>query len=144
MIKIAIVAVSLALTGCVSQSETALSNNIYKVDVDARGLIGIHEAKKQEQGRAAKLTLAKGYSHYLILGHQSQRGSEYAGTTPVYGQTNINMIGNTAYANTTIYGGQPINVPTSQTSMIVAMFHEADKPANAIDAAAMVAASLPK
>lgn len=124
-----------ALTACVSQNEMALSNNVYKIDVDARGLIGVGVARSSMQQRIAQSTIDKGYTHYLIQQAGSQRGTEYAGNMPVYGQTNVDFSGNTATANSTFYGGQPIRVPTSSTSVIVAMFKAPNIPSNAIDAA---------
>lgn len=137
-------AASMCLSGCVSQSEMALSNNVYKIDVDAQGLISMAMAKGQIQQRVAELTLAKGFTHYIIQAAGTQNSTIYAGHTPVYGNTTVNVFGNTAYANTTYTGGQPINIPTSQTSVIVTMFKAPDVPASAIDAAQVLAASKTK
>lgn len=126
------------LAGCVSQSEMALSKNVYKIDVDARGLIAMGVARGQIQQRVAESTISKGYTHYIIQQAGSQNGSIYAGRTPVYANTSVNVIGNTAYANTTYTGGQPMVMPTSQTSVIVAMFKAPNIPADAIDAEAII------
>lgn len=140
----AIIAAAVGLSACVSQNEMALSKNVYKIDVDARGLIPIAIARGQTQQRIAESTLAKGYTHYIIQQAGSQSGSIYAGNTPVYGNTTVNVYGNTAYANTTYTGGQPINIPTSQTSVIVAMFKAPNVPAGALSASEVLTASKKK
>lgn len=136
---IAVIAACITVSACVSQSEMALSKNVYKIDVGAQGLISMAIAQNQMQQRVAESTLAKGYTHYIIQSAGTQNSSIYAGNTPVYGNTTVNVIGNTAYANTTYSGGQPIIVPTSQTSVIVAMFKAPNVPATAIDAADLLA-----
>lgn len=140
----AILAAAVGLSACVSQNEMALSKNVYKIDVEAQGLISMAIARGQTQQRIAESTLAKGYTHYIIQQAGSQNGSIYAGNTPVYGNTTVNVYGNTAYANTTYTGGQPINIPTSQTSVIVAMYKAPNIPSGALNAAEIVAASKPK
>lgn len=124
----------LALAGCVSQSEVALSSNVVRLDVDARGLIGVNAAKEGMEKRISMTVRSRGYTHYKILDYGSQRGSEYAGSMPVYANTSVNVYGNTAYGSTTYSGGQAINVPVSQTSIIVAMFKAPNIPADAIEA----------
>lgn len=124
----------LFLTSCISQNEMALSSNVYKMDIDARGLISMSIAKESAELRAATLTVSKGYTHYLIADARTAEGSEYLGRTPVYGNTNVNVYGNTAYATTSVYGGQPIVQPKSHTSIIVVMYRSPNIPPNAIDA----------
>lgn len=138
---LAISAAILGLSACVSQSEMALANNVYKLDVDARGLIAMSSAKNSLQKRAAELTISKGYTHYLIADANTAEGATYLGTTPTYGQTSVNVYGNTAYGSTTVYGGQPIIQPRSSTSLIVVMFREPEIPPNAIDARLAVASN---
>ncbi|WP_245509677.1 hypothetical protein [Rhizobium ruizarguesonis] len=129
------------LAGCVSQSEMALSNNVYKLDIDASGLIGTSIAKGQAQRRVAQLTLDKGFTHYLIQAADTQNSRTYAGNMPVYANTNVDIVGNTAYGNTTYTGGQAIYRRQSQTSIVVAMFRSPNIPGNAIDAAAVLKSS---
>lgn len=135
--KVAVIAVALAVSGCVniSESEIALSKNVYQIDLSARGRFGVDAAPKRAQIRAAELTLQKGYSHYVIQSGGTSGGSVYAGQTPVYSQTNVNVVGNTAYASTNNFGGYPMMMPTSQTSITVVMFNSKDAPPNALDAA---------
>ena len=127
------------LTGCVQQSEIALASNVYKLDVDARGLIAMDAAKQSLQMRAAELTLSKGYTHYIIADARSAQGVNYLGRTPVYGHTTVNVFGNTTYGQTSLYGGQPILQPYSSTSLVVVMFTAPNIPPNAIDARTIVA-----
>lgn len=140
----AVIAVAMALSACVSQSEMALSKNVYKIDVDARGWISIAVAKNQIQQRVAESTLAKGYTHYIIQSAGTQNSTEFAGNTPVQGRTTVNFIGNTAYANTTYSGGEPTYINVSQTSVIVAMFKAPNVPAGALDAAEVLASAKAK
>lgn len=139
MKRIAIAMMAALLASCVSQNEMALSQNVYKIDVDASGLIGINEARNTMDKRIAQSTVSKGFTHYIIQQAGSQSGTEYAGSMPVYARTNVNVIGNTAYGNTTYSGGQPIMRPTSQTSVVVAMYRAPNVPAGAIDAGQVLA-----
>lgn len=134
---------SLLIAGCVSQNELALSKNVYKLDVDSRGLIARHEAKTSIQRRAAELTLSRGFTHYIIADASTSEGARYLGRTPVYGNTTINMMGNTGFATTNVYGGQPIIQPRSSTSLIVVMFNEREAPAHALDARALAKPAKP-
>ena len=136
-----LVIATLALSGCVniSESEMALSQNTYRIDLNARGRFGVNAAPKRAQLRAAELTLAKGYTHYLIQGSGTQGGSVYAGNMPTYSNTNVNIVGNGAFATTNTFGGAPIIMPTSQTSIVVVMFKAPNVPANALDASQMLA-----
>ncbi|HEY8343320.1 MAG TPA: hypothetical protein VIK75_10080 [Calditerricola sp.] len=123
----------LLLAGCVSQSELALSQNVYRLDLNARGSIGISEAQSSAQRRAAELTLSKGYTHYIIADAKTYEGSSYVGNTPVYGTMN-----SYGYGSVNLYGGQPIVQRRSNTSLIIVMFHEAEAPPNALDARQIV------
>lgn len=131
----------IALTGCVniSESEMALSQNVYQIDLNARGRFGVDAAPKRAQQRAAELTISKGYTHYIVQRSGTQGGSVYAGNMPTYSNTNVNVIGNSAYATTNTLGGAPIIMPTSQTSIVVVMFKAPNIPSNALDASKMLA-----
>lgn len=135
-----LVAAAFCLSACVSQNEMALANNVYKLDIDARGLIAMSEAKQSAQRRAAELTLAKGYTHYIITDAQSYESARVVGRTPIYANTNVNFVGNTAFGRTNVYGGQPIVQPRSSTSLVVVMFKAPHIPGNALDAAAILGA----
>lgn len=141
MKRIAVLCAGLALAGCVniSESEMALSQNVYRIDLNARGRFGVDAAPKRAQVRAAELTIAKGYTHYIIQNSASQGGTVYAGSTPVYATTTVNVIGNSAFANTSTMGGYPMMMPTSTTSIIVAMFKAPNVPPGALDASKMLA-----
>lgn len=132
-------AVAVIASACVSQHELALSKNVYRLDVDARGLIAMAAAEDSLSRRAAELTLSKGFTHYVIADASSERGRNFLGMTPSTSNTTVNVYGNTAYATTRTFGGGPIVQPTSRNSLIVVMFTAANAPANAIDARTVAA-----
>lgn len=139
MRRLLALAVAVVAAACVSQNELALSRNVYRLDVDARGLIAMSAAEESLSRRAAELTLSKGFTHYIIADASSQRGRNFLGMTPTVSNTTVNVYGNTAYGTTRSYGGGPIIQPTSHNSLIVVMFSKADAPADAIDAASVIA-----
>ena len=66
-----------------------------------------------------------------------QTGAVQVGNMPVTANTNVNVIGTTAYGTTTYSGGGAIMAPQKNVSVTVVMFH-ANEPqaAQAVDAAA--------
>lgn len=131
---------ALAVSGCVTQNELALSRNVYKLDIDARGSFAMEDAAQSTQRRAAELTLSKGYTHYIIADANSERGSEVVGMTPWMSRTTSDVRGSTTYRNTYHYGG-PIVEERSRTTLIVVMFTPMDAPPDALDARQVLAYS---
>jgi hypothetical protein len=137
MKKLALAALAICLTGCVSTGDMPLAKNVYQVNVEARGALFVGGAQNAALKRAAELTIKNGYTSFIIQNPSVQTGSSYVGTTPGYANTTINAFGNTAYANTTYTPGVPMFAPEKNVSLIVVMFKPGDPgAANAIDAAA--------
>src|SRR5215204_1355289 len=129
----------LALGGCISTSEMQLSKNVFQVDVAAGGALFVGGANDAAMKRAAELTLAQGYSHFVIANPNSQSSSTYVGSTPGYATTNLsgtatanlNVVGNTAYGSTAYNGvgtttytpGIPIIRREKNVSMTVIMYN---------------------
>ena len=130
----------LGLTARVSTSEMPLQNNIWQVDVEAGGRLFVGGADKAALKRAAELTIAQGYTHFVISNPNTQTSTTYAGSTAGFSQTNVNVIGNTAYGSTTYTPGVPIFRPQKNVTVTVTMFHAGEPgAANALDAAATLA-----
>lgn len=136
MKKLALMVVAAALAACVQTGETQLARNVWQVETNARGIIGVSMADKQFTRRVAELTIAQGYTHYIIQDPTTQNGSEFAGFTPGSSTTTVNVYGNTAYGNTMFTPGMPIMRRTKEKSAVVYMFKATDPEAqNAVDAA---------
>src|SRR5690606_19103866 len=94
-----------------------------------------HRALAHFRGKLVR-RLAHDAPSYSGVGASGKPG---AVQTPVYGHTTVNVFGNTAYGQTSLYGGQPILQPYSSTSLVVVMFTAPNIPPNAIDARTIVA-----
>ena len=137
-IKIALLlAIGSGLTGCVTTSEMPLAKNVWQVSTESQGTLFVGQADKSTMKRAAELTIAQGYDHFIVQNPQTQTGAVQVGNMPVTANTNVNVIGNTAYGTTTYTGGGAIMAPQKNVSVTVVMFH-ANEPqaAQAVDAAA--------
>lgn len=134
--KTAAVLVSLALlSGCISTQEMPLSENVWRIQTEAGGLLFVGQTSKQTLKRAAELTLKQGYSHFRLVDASMASGSEFVGYTPGMARTNVSVVGNTAYGTTTYSPGVPINRPTSQAGATVIMYRAGDPEAkDALDA----------
>lgn len=62
------------------------NENVYQLDIDARGDLGISDAARSMQRRAAS-SLSKGYTHYIIADSDSETGTEVIGHTPAMSRT---------------------------------------------------------
>ena len=136
MIKTALLlAIGSGLAGCVTTSEMPLAKNVWQVSTESQGTLFVGQADKSTMKRAAELTIAQGYDHFIIQNPQTQTGSVQVGNMPVTANTNVNVIGNTAYGTTTYSGGGAILAPQKNVSVTVVMFH-ANEPqaAQAVDA----------
>ena len=130
---------SVGLAGCVTTSEMPLAKNVWQVNTSAGGSLFVGQADKATLKRAAELTVAQGYTHFVIQNPNTQTGSEYIGSLPGTANTTMHMVGNTAYGTTTYSPGMPIIEPRKSVSVTVVMFH-ANEPqaANAIEAASVL------
>ena len=136
MIKTALLlAIGSGLAGCVTTSEMPLAKNVWQVSTESQGTLFVGQADKSTMKRAAELTIAQGYDHFIIQNPQTQTGSVQVGNMPVTANTNVNVIGNTAYGTTTYSGGGAIMASQKNVSVTVVMFH-ANEPqaAQAVDA----------
>jgi len=128
---------ALLLAGCVTTSELPLSKNVWRVEVNAGGALFVNGADNAALKKAAELTIAQGYSAFIIANPNTENGVNYVGTTPGMASTNVNYFGNSAFATTTYTPGVPIFAPHKNVTITVVMFHKGDPgSANAIDAAA--------
>jgi hypothetical protein len=138
MVRIALLlAISSGLAGCVTTSEMPLAKNVWQVSTESQGTLFVGQADKSTMKRAAELTIAQGYDHFIVQNPQTQTGAVQVGNMPVTANTNVNVIGNAAYGTTTYSGGGAIMAPQKNVSVTVVMFH-ANEPqaAQAVDAAA--------
>jgi hypothetical protein len=138
MIKTALLLViGSGLAGCVTTSEMPLAKNVWQVSTESQGTLFVGQADKSTMKRAAELTIAQGYDHFIVQNPQTQTGAVQVGNMPVTANTSVNVIGNTAYGTTTYTGGGAIMAPQKNVSVTVVMFH-ANEPqaAQAVDAAA--------
>lgn len=132
---------SLGLASCITTSELPLSKNVWQINVESRGLIFNAMADKSAVRRAAELTVAQGYTKFKLAAPSTTGGVDYLGTPPGIARTNVNIIGNTAYANTTYTPGVPIMSPHKEVSVTVIMFKDGDPGSgDALDAAQILKA----
>ncbi len=125
-----------ALAGCVTTSEMPLAKNVWQVSTESQGALCVGQADKSTMKRAAELTLAQGYARFIIQNPQMQTGAVQVGNMPVVANTNVNVIGNTAFGTTTYTGGGAIMAPQKNVSVTVVMFHASEpQAAQAVDAA---------
>lgn len=130
---------ALGLAGCVTTSEMPLAKNVWQVNTEAGGSLFVGQADKATLKRAAELTVAQGYTHFIIQNPNTQTGAVYVGSTPGTANTTVNVVGNTAYGTTTYNPGVPIMAPRKNVSVTVVMFH-ANEPqaATAIEAVSIL------
>ncbi len=123
--------------GCVTTSEMPLARNVWQVSTESQGTLFVGLADRSTMKRAAELTLAQGYDSFVVQNPQMQTGAVQVGSMPVTANTNVSVIGNTAYGTTTYTGGGAIMAQQRNISVTIVMFH-ANEPqgAQAIDAAA--------
>lgn len=125
------------LAGCVTTSEMPLAKNVWQVNTEAQGTLFTGQAGNATMKHAAELTIAQGFDSFVVQNPQTRTGSVYVGSTPVTANTNVNVVGNTAFGTTTYTGGEAIMAPHKDVSVTVVMFHAGEPgAAQAIDAAA--------
>ena len=137
--RLATLAAMLAVAGCVQTQELPLAANVYRLESSGSGLIGASRVPTEILRHAAELTISKGYTHFVLTNAGMQSGARQIGNTPINGSTTANVYGNTGYANTTIYGGQPVYAKTARAGVTVIMYVTGDMPENALDAAQVLA-----
>ncbi len=126
-----------ALAGRVTTSEMPLAKNAWQVSTDSQGTLFVGQAGNAPMKRAAELTIAQGYDSFVVQNPQTQTGAVYVGSTPVVANTNVNVVGNTAFGHTTYTGGEAVMAPQRNVSVTVIMSHASEpQAAQAVDAAA--------
>ena len=134
-----LLALCAALSGCITTSEMPLAKNVWQIHTETGGALFTGQADKATLRRAAELTLAQGYDHFVIQNPQTQTGSVYVGDTPETANTTVNVFGNTAYGTTTYTPGVPIFRPQKNVAVTVVMYHANEPQAGqALDAAAIL------
>src|SRR5690606_21028955 len=115
--------------------------NVYRLESSARGIINVAQAPKQTMRRAAELTLAKGYTHFVLADAGMRSGSRLASVIPGTATTSGRFVGDRGFAATTSFSpGVPIYAPTSNIGMTVVMYRANEPGArNALDAREVLA-----
>lgn len=114
------VLVSVALAGCVSTQEMPLAPNVVRIDTKAGGLLFAHRAVPETMRAAARATLERGYTHFIMQDANLAQGSSYVGTI-----SNVNgTYGNGSYS---AYGSSTaIRSPQASSAATVVMFRAND------------------
>ena len=81
---------ALLLAGCVTTSELPLSKNVWQVEVNAGGALFVNGADNAALKKAAELTIAQGYTDFIIANPNTESGVNYVGRTPGIATTNVN------------------------------------------------------
>lgn len=133
----ALLLIGAALAGCVTTGEMPLAKNVWQVSTESQGTLFVGQADRVTMKRAAELTLAQGHDSFIVRNSRAQTGSVQVGDMPVMANTDVSMVGNTAYGSTTYTGGGAIMAPRRNVSVTVVMFHASEpQAAQAVDAAA--------
>lgn len=126
---------TLPLAGCISTQEMPLSENVWRINTEAGGLLFVGQASKATLKRAAELTLKQGYTHFRLVDASIATGSEFAGYMPGQARTNMTVMGDTAIGTTTYSPGIAIKRNTAQAGATVIMYRSGDPEAKgALDA----------
>ncbi len=134
-----LLALCAALGGCITTSEMPLAKNVWQIQTETGGALFTGQADKATLRRAAELTLAQGYDHFVIQNPQTQTGSIYVGSTPGTANSDVSVFGNTAYGTTTYTPGVPIFSPQKNVAVTVVMYHANEPQAGqALDATAIL------
>lgn len=112
------------LSSCVSTQVMPLAPNAIQLNTSAKGILFQGRAIPETMIRAAKETLARGFTHFRLLNTSIGQGSEISGLNTV-GNGNIYSYG--SYATMSSYSTSFINRrPTEGASVTVIMLNEHD------------------
>jgi len=102
-------------------SDIQLSENTYKVTVEANGFTSASKATNLALMRASELTLQRGYKYFIIV---SSDDNTYSTTYTTPSTTNLtaNLYGNTITGTTQTYGGQTYKFYFPTPSLTFVMF----------------------
>lgn len=132
--RVLLLAAMLPLVGCVQTSELPMAANVVRLESSAGGIVGRARAPKETLRRAAEMTLAKGYTHFVLADVNSSTDTFYAGSSP--GQVSVH--GNTA----TVRPGSPRYGSRTSVGVTVVMYRASDpQAASALNAREVLAAN---
>lgn len=115
----------LSLSACVSSQVMPLAPNVVRIDSRASGLLSQGKAVPETMTRAAKETLARGYTHFRFTDAAMGQGSEIVGASG-WSSGNAYGYGNTANFNS--FGGATVNRrPVEGAAATVTMFHAGEQ-----------------
>lgn len=135
--RVVIVAAALFMTGCATGyqrdgltggfTESQLSENVWRVTFNGNGYTSEDRAQDMALLRSAELTLANGYSHFILADERSTTEVD-VGTTPVTSTTtgSAYVYGNSIQgrATTQTFGGQSYTIRRPSTRNSVVMLKE--------------------
>jgi len=110
------------LASCTNTNTAMLSKNTAIISARGNGFSDSASVYRDTIVEAANVTLASGYSHFVILNNQDRTRTDYLvmpGQTNTYGSanTNVNVFGNSAYGSST-YSAHTYSSPGSVTDII--------------------------
>lgn len=123
--------------------DAQLSENIFKVTVEANGYTSNSRATDLALLRSAELTLQNGFKYFAIITASSDSHS-MAYTTPTTTSANITSYGNTTYGTSQTYGGQTYFFSFPTPSLTIVCFKEKPPLQTTVYDAEIASASLRK
>jgi hypothetical protein len=110
---------SVGFTG--GYSETQLDTNVFQVNFRGNGYTSIERATDFSLLRCAELADMHGFQYFTIIdAKEYYKNSAYS--TPTQTKTRVSVYGNTAYGNSTTYGGQTYIISKPRTSNTIVCF----------------------
>lgn len=153
MKKIGIVALAVLVSACATSyqpysyfggggyKDIQLSENSFKITVEANGYTSKSQASDLALLRAADLTLEKGFKHFVIVGSADESsGMTYTTPTTTTANVSANKFGATGTAQT--YGGQTFYVAFPTPVLTILAFKEKPSISGMVYDATMTSKSL--
>lgn len=123
--------------------DVQLSENVFRVTVEANAYTTNTRAVDLALLRSAELTLQNGFN-YFIIGETADHSYSASYTAPSTTNINVTAHGNTAYGTASTYGGQTYNFNFPAPSMTITTFKEKPNLEGTIYDAELVTRSLRK
>ena len=129
-IVLGVLAISGALTGCISTQEMPLAPNVVRIDTQAGGYLFTGQTVPTTMRAAAKATLARGYSHFKFADANLQQGSVVTGAMSTSNATYSGSYGHGFYNEQGAGAGSTtvMRAPRAAAAATVIMYH-ANEPA---------------
>lgn len=89
-------------------------------------MLGSAAAPNAALKRAAELTLAKGYTHFVLADPSNSSGFVSAGASPVFTTAQARTVGGVTYGTATSFGGGPRIAPIANVGVTVIMLRPGD------------------